>query len=87
MSVVKTMDTAPKSGVVGLVNKGGVPCSPCQWSPAGEISEHGCWLWFVPDPSWIEFLDPTGWFEVPEPLPHSPAETQFYTTPKEEKTG
>ena len=59
------IETAPLDRQIGLVSATGHACAPCMWSPPGEISEHGCWCWFVPEPSFVEFLDPVGWFDVP----------------------
>ena len=40
--------------------------APCQWSPAGEISKDGFWMWLVPEPEWlVEVQDPTYWAELP----------------------
>jgi len=47
----------------------GVAYAPCWWSPAGELSEDGCWCWMQSDTGgWINFLvDPTHWMEITPP--------------------
>ena len=62
------IETAPKDVKLILLDKIGVCRAPCEWSPAGEISEEGFWLWWQAAPEYLtEVVDPAHWMPLPEP--------------------
>lgn len=56
-----------KQKAVMLLTENGTCLSPCQWSPAGEISEDGFWIvWNEPAPEFFsEVQNPIAWMPVP----------------------
>lgn len=63
------ISTAPKDGTpLLLLSQAGRGLAPCTWSPPGEISEDGFWLWWQDEPAWFtEVHNPTHFARIPEP--------------------
>jgi hypothetical protein len=69
MTTAQTIDTAPtdRNILLGIQRQDTITWqAPCSWSKAGEISENGLWIWWVPGPEWLlEVKEPTHWAELP----------------------
>ena len=72
MATWQSIETAPKGGSEILLAYQTEDYfrvfAPCMWSPAGEISESGFWLWWQAEPEWLtEVKNPTHWMPLPAP--------------------